>query len=202
MSVCVVRKAGFESALSNVICNELVWRGEDNKIHKASRNRPICVIYPTLRNLQRRARAGRGKYRGTPFLARHLYAARLTLHIKKLNCKSCSSRDSLGKDVLGLSFSTPFAFCVLGRGQLCCFFTLPYLYLIGRPCMATHRRTAAAAVSIGLLLRQKSKIAKINGYLKMAPCDSPSKTGIETNLSSKYGHSPIYIWQLVVVQPT
>ena len=35
-----------------------------------------------------------------------------------------------------------------------------------RSCMATHRRTAAAVVSIGLLLRQKVENSKDNGYLK------------------------------------
>ena len=56
-----------------------------------------------------------------------------------------------------------------------------------------YRRTAAAVVSIGLLLRQKVENCKDNGYLKMGPCNSPSKIGIETNLSCqvslpKYGH--------------
>ena len=63
---------------------------------------------------------------------------------------------------------------------------------------STHRRSGA---SIGLLLRQKVENCKDNGYLKMAPCDSPSKTGIETNLSGLLTQvwSLTHIWQLVVV---
>ena len=63
---------------------------------------------------------------------------------------------------------------------------------------STHRRSGA---SIGLLLRQKVENCKDNGYLKMAPCDSPSKTGIETNLSGLITQvwSLTHIWQLVVV---
>ena len=57
-------------------------------------------------------------------------------------------------------------------------------------------------VSIGLLLCQKVENCKDNGYLKMAPCDSPSTTGVGTNLSGLitqvWSLSP-YIWQLVVV---
>ena len=63
---------------------------------------------------------------------------------------------------------------------------------------STHRRSGA---SIGLLLRRKVGSCKDNGYLKMAPCDSPSKTGIETNLSGLLTQvwSLTHIWQLVVV---
>ena len=66
---------------------------------------------------------------------------------------------------------------------------------------STLRRSGA---SIGLLLRQKVENGKDDGHPKMAPCDSPSKTGIETNLSGllpKYGFMVThpYVWQLVVV---
>ena len=118
-------------------------------------------------------------------LAAHLYGARLTLH-KKLNSKSCSSRDSLCTVVLGFSIFDPVRILRPRRS--------PTMH--GHP--STHRRSGA---SIGLLLRQKVENCKDNGYLKMAPCDSPSKTGIETNLSGLLTQvwSLTHIWQLVVV---
>ena len=49
---------------------------------------------------------------------------------------------------------------------------------------AVLKRGIWSVVSIGLLPRQKVENCKDNGYLKVArPCDSPSKTCIETNLS-------------------
>ena len=118
-------------------------------------------------------------------LRKHLYGARLTLH-KKLNSKSCSSRDSPCTVVLGFSIFDPVRILRPRRS--------PTMH--GHP--STHRRSGA---SIGLLLRQKVENCKDNGYLKMAPCDSPSETGIETNLSglnpSMVTHP--YIWKLVVV---
>ena len=45
---------------------------------------------------------------------------------------------------------------------------------------STHRRSGGQH---RLLLRQKVDNCKDNGYLKMAPCDSPLKLGIETSLS-------------------
>ena len=118
-------------------------------------------------------------------LAAHLYAARLTLH-KKLNSKSCSSRDCACRVVLGFSIFDPVRILRPRRS--------PTMH--GHP--STHRRSGA---SIGLLLRQKVENCKDNGYLKMAPCDSPSKTGIETNLSGLLTQvwSLTHIWQLVVV---
>ena len=115
----------------------------------------------------------------------HLYGARLRLH-KKLNSKSCSSRDSAYRVVLGFSIFDPVRILRPRRS--------PTMH--GHP--STHRRSGA---SIGLLLRQKVENCKDNGYLKMAPCDSPSKTGIETNLSGLLTQvwSLTHIWQLVVV---
>ena len=121
----------------------------------------------------------------THFVAEHLYGARLRLH-KKLNSKSCSSRDSPCTVVLGFSIFDPVRILRPRRS--------PTMH--GHP--STHRRSGA---SIGLLLRQKVENCKDNGYLKMAPCDSPSKTGIETNLSGLLTQvwSLTHIWQLVVV---
>ena len=121
----------------------------------------------------------------THFLVEHLYGARLTLH-KKLNSKSCSSRDCACRVVLGFSIFDPVRILRPRRS--------PTMH--GHP--STHRRSGA---SIGLLLRQKVENCKDNGYLKMAPCDSPSKTGIETNLSGLLTQvwSLTHIWQLVVV---
>ena len=121
----------------------------------------------------------------THFSADHLYAARLRLD-KKLNSKRCSSRDSAYCVVLGFSIFDPVRILRPRRS--------PTMH--GHP--STHRRSGA---SIGLLLRQKVENCKDNGYLKMAPCDSPSKTGIETNLSGLLTQvwSLTHIWQLVVV---
>ena len=129
-----------------LICNELVWRGEDNKIHKKRRvtARYACISYATQPTGPGRV-VGSGKYRGTPLLARHLYAARLTLH-KKLNCKSCSSRDSLGKDVLGLLIFDPVRILRprTRSALLFLYLTLPLPYrktMHGHP--STHRRSGS-----------------------------------------------------------
>ena len=124
----------------------------------------------------------------THFSADHLYAARLRLD-KKLNSKRCSSRDSAYCVVLGFSIFDPVRILRPRRSPI----------MHGHP--STHRRSGA---SIGLLLRQKVGNCKDNGYLKMAPRDSPSKAGIETNLSGLLTQvwSLTHLWQLVIVKPT
>ena len=122
----------------------------------------------------------------THFSVRHLYGARLRLD-KKLNSKKGSSRDSPSTVVLGFSIFDPVRILRPRRS----------LTMHGHP--STHRRSGA---SIGLLLRQKVENCKDNGYLKMAPCNSPSKTGIETNLSgllTQVWSLTHILWQLVIV---
>ena len=50
-----------------------------------------------------------------------------------------------------------------------------------------------AGASIEATSTSKSRKLQSNGYLKMAPCDSPSKTGIETNLSGLLTQ----VWSLI-----
>ena len=104
----------------------------------------------------------------THFLAAHLYGARLRLH-KKLNSKSCSSRDSPPTVVLGFSIFDPVRILRPRRS--------PTMH--GHP--FTHRRSLS--IIRATLTPKSAENCKDEGYLKMAPCDSPSKTGTETNLS-------------------
>ena len=106
-------------------------------------------------------------------------------HARSLS-SSCSRAHCASDTVLGFSIFDPVRILRPRRS--------PTMH--GHP--STHRRSGA---SIGLLLRQKVENCKDNGYLKMAPCDSPSKTGIETNLSGLVTQvwSLTHIWQLVVV---
>ena len=111
----------------------------------------------------------------THFSVRHLYGARLRLH-KKLNSKSCSSRDSLGTVVLGFSIFDSVRILRLRPQRSPTMHGHPSS-IDAPPQRSQHRATLSRT--------SKSRKLQDNGYLKMAPCDSPLKTGIETNRSGR-----------------
>ena len=101
-----------------------------------------------------------------------MYGSRLRLH-KKLNSKSCSSRDSAYRVVLGFSSFDHVRILRPRRS--------PTMH--GHP--STHRRIGGQHREL-LLRRQKVENCKDKGYLKIAPCDSPSETGIASTESNFY----------------